>query len=270
MKSPAFLFYSKDWIADTAELAPAEKGVYIDLLAHQHVSGTLPIDLSKLSRIARLPEGEFKKIWENLKSMFHQMDDRMVNVRLNEVIEVNNDRAVKNKINGHFAVAIRQLKQSDKIIREVKKSFDYKDFIETNESELKTKIHQWVDQMVDQLVNNIANVNEDVNEDVNYKGGTGGKKKKIQIPSLDEFLRYAKEKEPEYFEAKKHNIELKYKAWVESGWKNGYDKEIKNWKATLLNTLQHINATVPKMNGSHVLAVGQIHQNEDYTPKKTF
>jgi len=59
-------------------------------------------------------------------------------------------------------------------------------------------------------------------------------------PSLNDFLKYAKEKDKDY-DLKRKNIKLKYEAWIENGWKNGNDKTIKNWKSTLLNTLPHIN-----------------------------
>lgn len=196
MKSPAFLFYSKDWLIDTAEFEPAEKGVYIDLLAHQHVNGSLPVEIRKLAKLARLSEDEFISIWENIKFKFNQMDDRLVNHKLNQIIEQNNDRATKNKINGYFAVVIRQLKQPEKVIKEIKKSFDYKRFTEINESELKENINQWVNQMVDQMVNNIGNVNANVNEDVNIKGGTGGNEKKISIPEVSEKFEFFRKKFP--------------------------------------------------------------------------
>ena len=63
--------------------------------------------------------------------------------------------------------------------------------------------------------------------------------KPIKIPTQIEFLRYAKEKDGDFSEKRK-NIILKYESWVEAGWKTGHNKPIKNWKATLLNTLPHI------------------------------
>lgn len=59
------------------------------------------------------------------------------------------------------------------------------------------------------------------------------------IPTLNEFLKYAKEKDSDFSEKRK-NLILKYESWIEAGWKTGHNKYIKNWKATLLNTLPHI------------------------------
>jgi hypothetical protein len=65
-------------------------------------------------------------------------------------------------------------------------------------------------------------------------------KEEVKPPTLEEFLEYSKEKSGNDFEALKKSLELKYASWVENGWKTGHDKKIKNWKATLLNTIQHL------------------------------
>ncbi len=69
-----------------------------------------------------------------------------------------------------------------------------------------------------------------------------GKKEDIDIdqgniPTWDEFLTYAKEKESRI---DKKKLQLKYQSWVENDWKDGNDKEIKNWKTKLLNTIPYI------------------------------
>ncbi len=62
-------------------------------------------------------------------------------------------------------------------------------------------------------------------------------KKDNNIPAWDEFLTYAKEKEPKINLSALKN---KYDAWVVNGWKNGNDRPIKNWKSSLLQTLIHL------------------------------
>jgi hypothetical protein len=57
------------------------------------------------------------------------------------------------------------------------------------------------------------------------------------IPSYSEFLQYALEKQPTI---DKQSLKLKYEAWVENGWKDGRDNEIKNWKSKLLQTIQYL------------------------------
>jgi hypothetical protein len=62
-------------------------------------------------------------------------------------------------------------------------------------------------------------------------------KDKDNIPAFDEFKSYALSKDQSIsLEALKN----KYDAWIENGWRNGYDKPIKNWKMTVLNTITHL------------------------------
>jgi len=63
-----------------------------------------------------------------------------------------------------------------------------------------------------------------------------------KVPAFDLFLSYAIENKPN---VSKQALELKYKAWVVNGWKDGNDKAIKNWKTKLLNTLPHIEEGKP-------------------------
>lgn len=61
-----------------------------------------------------------------------------------------------------------------------------------------------------------------------------------EIPSLEIFLEYAKEKTGNDYISLKKSIEFKYNSWAENSWKTGHGNEIKNWKSTLLNTIPHL------------------------------
>jgi len=62
-------------------------------------------------------------------------------------------------------------------------------------------------------------------------------KEKERIPSFKEFKEYALSKKPDInMEA----LKLKYDAWIESGWRDGFGNPIKNWKTKLLNTIPHL------------------------------
>lgn len=61
---------------------------------------------------------------------------------------------------------------------------------------------------------------------------------KKNIPDFEEFLNYAKQIEPLIDD---NAVRYKYNAWVENGWKDGYDKQIKNWKTKISNTIPHLN-----------------------------
>jgi hypothetical protein len=80
-----------------------------------------------------------------------------------------------------------------------------------------------------------------------------GHEEKSEIPEFSEFKSYAIENDPKVNTSK---LELKYKAWVVSGWKDGNNKPIKNWKSKLLNTLPYIekiqSAADPKMSTKYL------------------
>jgi uncharacterized protein YdaU (DUF1376 family) len=146
-KDPAFLFYSKDWIVDTAEMEPEEKGVYIDLLAHQQVNGDLPADIGKLSKIVRLDTERFTKIWNEISNKFipngSPGGNRLVNRKLEEVITERRDGAKKKRISGIFASLIRQSGASEEEMLYIKKQFEIELFIDLEDSDITKRLTEW-------------------------------------------------------------------------------------------------------------------------------
>lgn len=68
-------------------------------------------------------------------------------------------------------------------------------------------------------------------------------KKDNKYPSFDEFKEYALEKQKDLdFKIDLDKLRLKFIAWSENDWKNGYGKKIKNWKSTLTNSLPYLKA----------------------------
>jgi len=65
------------------------------------------------------------------------------------------------------------------------------------------------------------------------------KKEKV-IPGVEEFISYAREKKPN---VNTEAVKLKYEAWIANDWKDGNDKEVKNWKTKLLNTLPYLKSS---------------------------
>jgi len=55
MNTPAFQFYSGDFIAGTTAMSPAEVGAYIRLLCYQWSNGSIPDDPRKLRQIVGGP-----------------------------------------------------------------------------------------------------------------------------------------------------------------------------------------------------------------------
>lgn len=171
-KDPAFLFYSKDWIEGTAELMPAEKGVYIDLLCHQHQRGDLPSDPRRLARIVGLSTEEFEPIWQVLGEKFVANGNRLVNRKLTSVMTERSAKAHRNRIIGIFAALIRTAKISDAQRASIKKLFNIEQFVEIPTEILTERITEWFTERLASLGNGNANVNVNVNEDVG--GGAGG------------------------------------------------------------------------------------------------
>jgi uncharacterized phage protein (TIGR02220 family) len=158
MKDPAFLFYSKDWIEGTAEMYPAEKGIYIDLLCYQHQKGDLPNDIERLARLVRLTTDEFIPIWENIKDKFQVMDNRMVNQKLNQVMSERSEKGIRNFISGTFASLLRVNKLSKKDYDSIRSDFKIDNFIDSDRELITERLTEWFNLRL----KSIANANEDV------------------------------------------------------------------------------------------------------------
>ena len=84
-------------------------------------------------------------------------------------------------------------------------------------------------------------------------------RKENNIPTLDEFLVFAKEESitvGRNFNEFKYAIESKYEAWKEAGWKDGNGKQIVNWKTKFKNTLPHLK-DIPQT-GNNITGSAQI------------
>ena len=66
--------------------------------------------------------------------------------------------------------------------------------------------------------------------------------KNSKIPSLDEFIEYAKSLEG-YVPELELSINEKYEVWKNNGWKNTSNRPISNWKFTLKSTLPYLKNT---------------------------
>lgn len=75
-KHPWMPFYVADWLTGTVLLSPAEKGVYIDLMAYQWDNGAVPgDDLRALARIARCDLAEIQQAWPAVSVKFTRGED---------------------------------------------------------------------------------------------------------------------------------------------------------------------------------------------------
>ena len=159
-KDPAFLFYSKDWLEGTAEMTPDEKGVYVDLLAHQHQKGSLPPETKRLAKLAGISESEFLLIWKDLATKFlPNGSGRLVNRKLNGIVSERQDKGWRNKIIGTLASIIRYSGQTYETNAKVKKTFKVDDFLACTDQNLTEQVTEWYKKRL----KSIGNANEDAN-----------------------------------------------------------------------------------------------------------
>lgn len=78
---------------------------------------------------------------------------------------------------------------------------------------------------------------------VKDKGG-----KKVQIPSEEEFLQYAKEVLTDKYPEHEYPLKVKYATFIDNGWRDGYNNPIKNWKLKLKTIIPFLKPT--KINGT--------------------
>jgi hypothetical protein len=95
--------------------------------------------------------------------------------------------------------------------------------------------------------------------DSNAKKERKGKEikgKEIHIPTVDEFLIFCKQDMQENnlnYSDYEYSLKSKYDAWVQNGWKDGHNKQIKNWKSKIRNTIPFLSTikTSSKQNSNN-------------------
>lgn len=82
-KPPAFQFYAKDWLVDTARLTLEEEGAFIRLLAHEWIEGHIPADEREIARLLGVGIRTFRKLFRSLRKHFlANSNGGLVNARL--------------------------------------------------------------------------------------------------------------------------------------------------------------------------------------------
>ena len=170
-RDPAFLFYSKDWLEGTAEMLPAEKGVYIDLLAHQHQKGDLPNSTERLARIVGISHDEFLVLWGELSSKFTPNEqpnadrtlNRLVNLKLQEVMGERAEKGKRNSIIGTFAAVLRKEDLSKKQYTYIKSQFKIEDFEHIVSERLTECLTEWLHERLKSIED--ENENKDTYKD---------------------------------------------------------------------------------------------------------
>jgi len=95
-----------------------------------------------------------------------------------------------------------------------------------------------------------------------------GKEIKNTAPPLQEFLEYCKknlEQNKFIYTEYEYSLKSKYDTWVANGWKDGHNKQIKDWKGKIRNTIPFLRPiqTLSNKNGGK-------YQNELETARNAF
>jgi hypothetical protein len=92
----------------------------------------------------------------------------------------------------------------------------------------------------------VKDMDKDIDKDKENKNN--GKKEKNEIPDLNEFLIFCKDdmlKNSLNYNFYEYSLKSKFNTWTENGWKDGFNKPIKNWKAKIRNTIPHLSPIKP-------------------------
>lgn len=175
-KDPAFLFYSKDWLQGTAKLFLAEKGAYVDLLAHQHQDGFLPKDIRRLAKIVGVSEQEFLPIWDVIKDKFVEKDGKIYNEKLISVVSERSEHSEMRTVVGTFGQFIKTVTCSDEKKEQIRKKFDYKDFLGLDKATLSKCLTKFIDIAIanGEARYGDADAIADASINTDHKGGAGG------------------------------------------------------------------------------------------------
>ena len=199
-KDPAFLFYTGDFTTGTQFFTDEQVGVYIRLLMAQHQHGHL--------------------------------SEKQVNI-----ICRTHDKEVLSK----FTKDEQGLYFNERLDIEISKRKTYSESRSNNRKGNSSKEIQNIslNNISSSYVNHMENENK--NKDiVNNKPKKEKKSKVVIIPSLIEFCDYVKLQIPNEYSQIEKSLKLKYEAWKINEWKDGYNTPIVNWKAKVLNTIQHL------------------------------
>lgn len=100
--SPAFSFYPKDIFSDAvcAEMSHAQFGMYVRLLCHCWLEGSIPREAIRVQRMLKVSNKTFSAAWPGILRCFKERGDRLVQVRLEIERAKQKSRSKANSNNG--------------------------------------------------------------------------------------------------------------------------------------------------------------------------
>ena len=232
----------------TAKISPTEILLYFYLLKMGYENDRYDFKISdvELGRELGLTRKTIKSTKEKLKNLgliqFQSKNGFPSHYRLllNYSIEIAPEKLIKNEENTivekkqnreilEIFESILSAQNSVEVIKEIEIDNELKPSSESSQKK-KPELEQEQSQKQEQL--NLKN---------------------SKIPSLNEFIEYAKSLEG-YEPELELSISEKYESWKNNGWKNTSNRPISNWKSTLKSTLPYLKNT----NGENSLSLQDI------------
>ena len=222
----------------TKKMSPTEVLLYFYLLKMGHENGRYDFKISdvELGKELGLTRKTIKTTKEKLKNLglvqFQSKNGLPCHYRLllNYSFEIESKKSIKKEESTNVEKdqkreileifeSILPAPNSVELIEEVEIDNDVKPSSETLQQNQKIELEQEQKQEREQL--NLKN---------------------SKIPSLNEFIEYAKSLEG-YESELELSISEKYESWINNGWKNTSNRPISNWKSTLKSTLPYLKNT---------------------------
>ena len=113
-KQPFLPFFVGDFLAATVEWPGEAQSLYLSLLCLQWSIGSLPSDVSKLAQTVRWQRRTFTKFWPIVSTKFVEIDQRLVNKRLELHRDKVTELSKKNSKNGRKGAESRWEEHGDR------------------------------------------------------------------------------------------------------------------------------------------------------------
>lgn len=109
-KSPAFQFYPKDWLSDAnvRVMTHEQRGIYIDLLCHCWLEGSIPSSLEILSRITQVEPKRMDELWPLISVCFRRRGSKQIHLRLLKELDKQRIWKEKSALGGKHSARLRK------------------------------------------------------------------------------------------------------------------------------------------------------------------
>lgn len=116
MSIPYMPLYTSDYIGDTHHLTTLEHGAYLLILMTMwNAGGSLPDDMERIRKIAKLSKANWLKVWPNIREFFTIDEGRIFQKRLRQTHDVVTQKRKALSENGKKGGRPKSLKNNDEI-----------------------------------------------------------------------------------------------------------------------------------------------------------